>query len=50
MEEAEKINEEDTREISKLRAKVYGDPVEDEPKESAKEKASKLWKVDTEEE
>jgi len=50
IEEAERINQEDTHEVAKLRAKAYGEPVEDEPKESAKEKASKLWKVDTEEE
>ena len=47
--EADDIHEEEQKEIQKLRARALGEPVEEEPKESAKDKASKLWKVDEEE-
>lgn len=47
--EADDIHDDDEKEIHKLRAKALGEPIEEEPKESAKDKASKLWKVDKEE-
>ena len=46
--EADDIHDDEQQEINKLRAKALGEPIEEEPKESAKDKASKLWKVDKE--